>query len=272
MTKTVIRSRAITLSYVRIDRVLRSSRGGELDTRRLRNFGDNGKSVGSSQVTAVVERTSHTGDGRLYPITARATLVAPYAVQLAHPRLLSPHEKLLLDKVSLKGKTSADFLEVARQLRLPGRPGQNPSQPKILIASHPVLPSAALSNGYVSPEMRHHAAVRTTNHFGFTGNRSAISLLYARREGATQGEVNEAGKALGSRQKNYLNMLHKALEWGHRVEVWDDPVRKGQVYKLFYNPNHSGPGAVSPPNNWKEMNIPKLPLGVNPTPYKPNRS
>jgi hypothetical protein len=95
----------------------RSSRGGELDTRTLRNYGDGGKCVGSSQVTAVVERKGCNGEGRLYPITARGTLVAPYAVQLAAPRLLSPDEKRLLDDVSRAGKTSKDWMVVARQLR-----------------------------------------------------------------------------------------------------------------------------------------------------------
>jgi DNA-damage-inducible protein J len=101
----------------------------------------------------------------------------------------------------------------------------------------------------VTPEMRHHATIRTLNHFGFRGNRAAIALLYARPEGATQVEVNEAGRALGSLQMNYLNMLHQAIEWGHKVVVWDDPVRGGKVYKLIFNSHHSGPGAVDPPPN-----------------------
>jgi hypothetical protein len=94
----------------------RSSRGRELDTRTLRNFGDGGKGVGSSQVTAVVERTTCNRAGRLYPITAYGTLIAPYAVQLSAPRLLSSDEKRLLDDVSCAGKTSEDWMIVARQL------------------------------------------------------------------------------------------------------------------------------------------------------------
>jgi hypothetical protein len=91
--------------------------GGSLDSRTFRNFGDGGRSIGSSQITAVVERTARNGNGRLYPIAARATLVAPYAVQLAAPRLLSPRERRLLDDVSLDGKTAEDWLAFAKQLR-----------------------------------------------------------------------------------------------------------------------------------------------------------
>jgi len=124
----------------------------------------------------------------------------------------------------------------------------------------------------VTPKMRHHAAVGSLNHFGFRGYRAAIAVLYARSEGATQVEVNQAARALGSTQKNYLNMLHQAIEWGHSVFVWDDPVRRGKAYKLVYNPRHSGPGAVDPPANWREMNVAKTPPGVTATPYKPRRS
>jgi hypothetical protein len=91
--------------------------GGTLDSRTLRNFGDGGRSIGSSQITAVVERTGRNGDGRVYPITARATLVAPYAAQLASPRLLSSGERRLLDEVSRDGKTTADWMAFAKQLR-----------------------------------------------------------------------------------------------------------------------------------------------------------
>jgi hypothetical protein len=120
--------------------------------------------------------------------------------------------------------------------------------------------------------MRHHSVTKALNYFGFKGNRAAISFLYARPEGASQNEVNEAGQALGSDQKNYLNMLHQALNWGHQVCVWDDDSRGGKVYKLVYNPNHNGPGVVDPPENWRETNVPKTPLGVMPTAYGPRRS
>src|SRR5262245_48962989 len=101
----------------------------------------------------------------------------------------------------------------------------------------------------VTSEMRQHSVARTLSYFGFRGNRAAISLLYARPEGASQPEVNDASRALGSRQENYLNMLHQAMKWGHRVYVWDDAARGGKVYKLLYNPHHSGPGAIDPPGN-----------------------
>src|SRR5262249_30323592 len=53
--------------------ILHSGRG-TLDTRTLRNFGNGGKTVGSSQVTAVVEQTTSHGEGRSYPITSPLTL------------------------------------------------------------------------------------------------------------------------------------------------------------------------------------------------------
>jgi DNA-damage-inducible protein J len=124
----------------------------------------------------------------------------------------------------------------------------------------------------VTQEMRRYSGIKSLNYFGFRGNRAAISLLYARSEGASQAEVNEVGRALGSPQENYLNMLHQALKWRHEVSVWDDPLRGGKVYKLVYNPNHNGPGAVAPPDNWKEMNIAKISSGTTPIRYQPHRS
>jgi DNA-damage-inducible protein J len=136
----------------------------------------------------------------------------------------------------------------------------------------PIKEKRRKAENVVTPEMRHHAAVSSLSHFGFRGYRAAIAVLYARPEGATQVEVNQAARALGSPQKKYLNMLHQAIEWGHSVFVWDDPVRGGKAYKLVYDPNHSGPGAVDPPANWREMNVPKTPPGVMAKPYKPHRS
>jgi hypothetical protein len=96
---------------------LSHSGGGTVDIGKLRNFGDGGKPIGSSQISAVVERAARTGTGLSYPITARATLVAPYAVQLTAPRVLSPLERRLLDEVSLTGKTAEDWNAVVKQLR-----------------------------------------------------------------------------------------------------------------------------------------------------------
>jgi hypothetical protein len=98
------------------------SGGGTLDTGILRNSGDGGGPVGPSQITAVVERRSAPSGGLQYPITARATLVAPYAVTLAAPRQLSLGEKRLLDEASLEGKTSDDWMAVAKRLRLANSP------------------------------------------------------------------------------------------------------------------------------------------------------
>lgn len=93
------------------------SGGGTLDTATLRNFGDGGKLLGSSQITAVVERTAQVVRGLLYPITARAMLVSPHAVQLATSRELAPLERRLLDEVSIDGKTAQEWIAVAGRLR-----------------------------------------------------------------------------------------------------------------------------------------------------------
>jgi hypothetical protein len=90
---------------------------GMLDTRTLRNFGDGGKQVGSSQVTAVVERTSPHDRGRSYPVTASATLTAPYAVQLTAQRKLLEQELQLLHQASLGTMTAKDWIAVAKQIR-----------------------------------------------------------------------------------------------------------------------------------------------------------
>jgi addiction module RelB/DinJ family antitoxin len=122
----------------------------------------------------------------------------------------------------------------------------------------------------ITPQMRHHVAFRTHDHFGFSGYRAAVACLYARSEGATQAEVNQAARELDSPQSGYFNMLRQAKnKWKHDVVAWDDPTRGGKVYKLIYNPSHSAPRAVDPPPTWKEMNAPKAPPEVEPIPYKP---
>ena len=122
----------------------------------------------------------------------------------------------------------------------------------------------------VRAQMRHYVAFGTHDHFGFSGYRAAVACLYARSEGATQSEVNEATRELGSRQSGYFNMLRQAKnKWKHDVVVWSDPTRGGKVYKLIYNPSHCAPRAVDPPPMWKEMNAPRTPPGVKPIPYRP---
>jgi hypothetical protein len=80
--------------------------------------------------------------------------------------------------------------------------------------------------------------------------------------------VNEAAAALGSPQKDYRNMLDQALQWGHDVIVWDHPARGGRVYKLIYDPNHTGPGSVDPPADWRDNNVPKVPASATSRPYR----
>jgi hypothetical protein len=118
----------------------------------------------------------------------------------------------------------------------------------------------------VTSAMRGHVAGRTHDHFGFSGYRAAIACLYARPEGASQDEVNEAAAELGSTQKGYFNMLSKAREWRHGVLTWDHPTR-GRIYKLVYEPSHEAPRAKFPPSNWAQMN--QTPYGVTPTSYRP---
>jgi hypothetical protein len=91
--------------------------GGVLNSGSLRNFGDSGRSIGSSQITAVAEQTGRTANGRSYPITFRAKLVPPYVVQITAPRLLSADERRLLDEVSRDGKRTEDWIAVAKRLR-----------------------------------------------------------------------------------------------------------------------------------------------------------
>ena len=155
--------------------------------------------------------------------------------------------------------------EVFRQLMM--RIARDGKMPFEFIAA---TKEADQMNDLITLEMRHHSVTRSLNHFGFRGNRAAISALYARS--ATQHEVNEASRALGSPQEYYLNMLHQAINWGHKVWVWHDPARSGQVYQLVYNPDHIGPGSVAPPDNWREMNVLKAPGGATPKPYRPRRS
>ena len=89
--------------------------GGMLDTATLRNIG--GAYVGSSQITAVVERSERKGTGSHYPITTRARLVAPYAVTLRSPRELTRAERQLLSESGNNGKIQHDWLAVTKQLR-----------------------------------------------------------------------------------------------------------------------------------------------------------
>jgi len=141
-----------------------------------------------------------------------------------------------------------------------------PFKPPILPNPKPIQKKEFDMSKLVTPAMRQHVAGRTHDHCGFSGYRAAIACLYARPEGASQDEVNEAAAALGSTQKGYFNMLRQAKNWGHGVVVWDDQTR-GRVYKLIYNPRHSGPGDIDPPTTWTEMNVPRVPPSVHPIPW-----
>jgi len=82
--------------------------------RLIRRGGANGNASG---IARGIERTTSYGEGRSYPITASATLIAPYAVQLTAPRKLSEQELRLLDQASVGTMSPRDWIAVAKQIR-----------------------------------------------------------------------------------------------------------------------------------------------------------
>ncbi len=98
------------------------------------------------------------------------------------------------------------------------------------------------------------------SYFGFLGKRAKAARLYARRQGATQEEVNAFMRQF-TNQEDFYNMLDQANEWGHRVATWDDQTR-GKVFKLIYNPHHSAKRAVTPPTDWQSLNVCDAPPGA----------
>jgi addiction module RelB/DinJ family antitoxin len=168
------------------------------------------------------------------------------------------------------GLTASDavrllMMRIAQDKTLPFEP--------IVLKHEPTPERRRNMSNIVTPQMRQHAISKTHDHFGFSGYRAAIACLYARPEGATQAEANQAAHGLDSTQSGYFNMLRQARnKWKHDVVVWEDPKRGGRVYKLVFNPNHSAPRAVDPPSNWRAMNVAATPLGAKPKPYKPNEA
>jgi addiction module RelB/DinJ family antitoxin len=143
-----------------------------------------------------------------------------------------------------------------------------PFKPPILPDPKPIQKKEFDMSKLLTPAMRQHVAGRTHDHFGFSGYRAAIACLYARPEGASQDEVNEAAAALGSPQKGFFNMLRQGQKWGHRVLTWDDTTR-GKVYKLVYETSNGAPRSVAPPSNCAQMN--KTPYGVTPQTWRGSR-
>ena len=140
-----------------------------------------------------------------------------------------------------------------------------PFKPAILPNPKPIEKKEFDMSKLIAPAMRQHVAGRTHDHFGFSGYRAAMACLYARPEGASQDEVNEAAAVLGSSQKGYFNMLRQAQRWGHRVLTWGDATR-GTVYKLVYEPSHVAPRPVAAPSGWAQMN--QTPYGVTPRKWR----
>ena len=128
-----------------------------------------------------------------------------------------------------------------------------PFKPPILPNPKPIQKKEFDMSKLVTAAMRQHVAGRTYDYHGFSGYRAAIACLYARPEGASQDEVNEAAAELGSTQKGYYNMLHQAVAWGHTVTVKDHATR-GTVYKLYYEPSHTAPRKVAAPSNLVQIN------------------
>ena len=105
---------------------------------------------------------------------------------------------------------------------------------------------------------------RRRNYFGFASRRACVSFLYARREGATQKEVDELVKSLHGTRYDRFNILRQAQAWGHIVFVWEDTSRGGRVYKLICNPDHMGPSKREDPlPNWEKLNEITAPPNVN---------
>jgi addiction module RelB/DinJ family antitoxin len=167
-------------------------------------------------------------------------------------------EVLAAKGLTVSGVFRLMLMRIAKDKALPFEP--NFPDPK------PIQKKELDMSKLMTPAMRQHVAGRTHDHFGFSGYRAAIACLYARPEGASQDEVNEAAAGLGSTQRGYFNMLPQAQRWGHRVTTWDDATR-GKIYKLIYEPSHLAPRAVAPPSTWADMN--QTPYGVKPTSYEP---
>jgi addiction module RelB/DinJ family antitoxin len=162
-------------------------------------------------------------------------------------RCLMQEAEAVLAAIGLTVSDAVRFMiaRIAQDKALPFKP--------ILPDPEPIQKKEFDMSKLVTPAMRQHVAGRTYDHHGFSGYRAAMACLYGRPEGASQDEVTEAAAELGSTQKGYRNMLHQALAWGHRVTMMDHATR-GTVYKLYYEPSHTGPRKVAPPPNWTQMN------------------
>ena len=92
-----------------------SNGASTLNIAALRNV--SGGKVGSSQITAVVEKAAPHGAPMIYPVIARAALFAPFFATLSSPRQLSDHERRLLDEIGVEGRGREDWIGVVRQIR-----------------------------------------------------------------------------------------------------------------------------------------------------------
>ena len=84
----------------------------------LRNFSSN-KSLGASQVTAVVRNAKYSTDGNVakpYTVSFMANMEAPYSVQLSGAELLSHQDVQDIEEISLRGSVE-DWRHLVRRLR-----------------------------------------------------------------------------------------------------------------------------------------------------------
>ncbi|MDE1865636.1 MAG: hypothetical protein KGH94_03310 [Candidatus Micrarchaeota archaeon] len=121
----LILSRAITKSGMKkrsyalvchSDITISLSHGTHIDISHLRNLSGQGRKVGFSQVTAIVEHTSSVDRGISYEINLRALLKPPYLIKLAHPVRLSGND-LELIKATANNSTATEWLKLVKEIK-----------------------------------------------------------------------------------------------------------------------------------------------------------
>lgn len=110
---------------------LQIGRYGQFDPSLYRNFGSNGKRIGPSQVTCLVER----GNGgrslaQVYEINLRARLVGGYWVRLVDPVNISGSLlRGFCSEISQENLTEADWIRIVNYWRSrPTNPSRSPYQ------------------------------------------------------------------------------------------------------------------------------------------------
>lgn len=99
------------------ERELTASEPLTIDFKHLRNLGSTSSGLGFSQVTAIVEHVPLATPGTPYPVAFGCSLVAPFFVQLARPRLISDGDRTALERVANEPTTVDDWRTLAASLR-----------------------------------------------------------------------------------------------------------------------------------------------------------